>query len=296
MRAPSMWQDAGSKEHPLNATHPSADAFRVSNAEDVCPRDVHKLLAENVWVAAPRLESTHTLSASYQVPPGKRALRFVDLMEVQRQVGMLQLHRQLDLPRSDVLVLNGIQLRFVADAPDSASLAAGIVHSSQVQKQSPASRTIDQYFSIESNSGLAAVGRSRVTTLPQLVYDRIRRTTTTKQTATEARAERATEDVQLTVDPFDPLNADHPSDHITAMQIAGGVESALLGSQPSASMESLKLTFNTYVELAPSAFISIARSRTAKFRGRITQNGLVRASFAARVNVSTDWSDHAVQR
>ena len=73
--------------------------------EDLSPADVHKSRPENVWIRDLRRESAHTVSAAFRIPPPPGLPRFAELMEVQRQAGMLQLHRQLGVSHDDVLVL-----------------------------------------------------------------------------------------------------------------------------------------------------------------------------------------------
>ncbi|PET35646.1 hypothetical protein CN514_25000, partial [Bacillus sp. AFS001701] len=68
-------------------------------AARIRPADVHKVRPENVWIQDPIRESPHSLSALFEVPVGARALRLVDLIEVQRQAGILQAHQQFGVPR-----------------------------------------------------------------------------------------------------------------------------------------------------------------------------------------------------
>lgn len=254
--------------------------------EDVSPADVHKSRPENVWIRDLRRESAHTVSAAFRIPPPPGLPRFAELMEVQRQAGMLQLHRQLGVSHDDVLVLDRIGLRFILDGTARTdAVLSGLVRSQLIAPPSTRRRRVfRQFFGIETARGLVAVGRSQVKVLPRRLYQRLRNGADDLQTGAGDAA--PTGFAPLTITASDRLTSDHASDHITAMQLVTALESAIAGSRPDAAVTALKLTFHTYTEPATQPFVRSSDRGDGRLEGAVIQGGLLRAHFAARLESS----------
>lgn len=253
--------------------------------EDVDPADVHKSHPGNVWVSDMRQESPHTLSATFRIPPAKHPPRFAELMEVQRQAGMLQLHRQAKVAHHAVLVLDRISLRFVVDGVAGRdAVRSGRVRSHLVAApETRTRRTLRQFFDLETEHGLIALGRSQVKVLPRPLYVRLRRSAAETPTEADAGTSSATGFTPLPIAAGDPLTSDHPSDHVTAMQLAAAIERAITGTRPGSALTSLKLVFRAYTERATTPLVRSSAHDDGIITGDVRQGGLVRAHFSARV-------------
>ncbi|WP_417555522.1 AfsA-related hotdog domain-containing protein [Microbacterium sp.] len=239
----------------------------------ILPDEVHKKRPENVWLRDPVQESAHSIRSRFEVPPRGPRLRFVDLIEVQRQLGILQAHRQFGVPDNAVLVLDRIALKFVtrADAhPHEGTIRAQIVATSAGGRP----RAFSQYFSIEAPSGLVAVGTARASLIPQTVYDRVRGLAFNAPPPARS-ATKSVFDYEgaLHVDSRDPLLSDHPSDHLTAMQALADVERVALLDLPMARIRKLKLAFYRYADLQPPPLLRLNISPRGKLDAEVAQLG-----------------------
>ncbi|WP_162829101.1 AfsA-related hotdog domain-containing protein [Microbacterium foliorum] len=239
----------------------------------ILPDEVHKKRPENVWLHSPVRESPHSMRSHFAIPSRGQTLRFAELLEVQRQLGILQAHRQLGVPDNAVFVLNRIALKFVTRADvqsDGGTIRAQIVATSARGRP----RSLSQYFSIESPSGLVAVGSARASLIPQMVYDRVRGL----ESNASPPGRSATRSVfgyesALHVDSRDPLLSDHPSDHLTAMQAIADVERVALLDLAAARIRTLKLEFYRYAGLLPAPLLRLNISAQGKLDAEITQQG-----------------------
>jgi len=259
---------------PAEGTHRGAHSGRVS------PADVHKVSPENVWIHHPIQESAYSLSTRFEVPLGGRTPRFVDLIEVQRQTGILQAHRQLGVPEGDVFTLDQIALTLVTRSPSSdvprerGSIRAQIVATSARGR----ARSLSQYFSLEGNLGLIAIGRARASLIPRAVYERVREQARMSSVMNETPQQAGfSYEQHLHVDTSDPLLSDHPSDHLTAMQTIADVERVTRQLAPNAGLRSLKLLFQRYADADPSPILRLSVSATGRLTAEVVQLGVRRA-------------------
>lgn len=140
------------------------------------PEQVHKRVTENVLLTSYSTSTESRLMARFDVPTVPGSLRLADLIEVQRQAGILQVHEQLNVPVGDVVTL--MQLRFwllPAAAGRISDLAEGVVRSDLV-RTARSGRTVKQRFSLEINGVEVAQGDSVAAHFPQRLYERLRTT------------------------------------------------------------------------------------------------------------------------
>lgn len=250
------------------------------------PADIHKVKPENVWIHHPIQESAYSLSTRFDVPVDERTLRFVDLVEVQRQIGILQAHRQLGVPDGEVFTLDQIALTLVtrsspADVPrQHGSIRAQIVATSSRGR----ARSLAQHFALEGPAGLIAIGKARASLIPRQVYERVREQARSSNplSALSLRSGFAYEQ-PLQVDTTDALVSDHPSDHLTAMQTIADVERVARQMAPNARLRSLKLVFQRYADAEPSPILRLNVSVTGKLAAEVVQLGVRRAKVSGEL-------------
>ncbi|KAA0959847.1 hypothetical protein FQ142_13340 [Microbacterium sp. ANT_H45B] len=254
------------------------------SAGPVRAEEIHKSRPANVWIHRTVAETAHSLTAHFDLPDASSSPRFVDFVEVQRQIGILQAHRQLGVPERDVFILDKISLRLVAPtAPGDASSARGIIRAHLVATGGGGrSRSLTQYFSLEGATGLIAVGKAASSLLPRTVYERIRRQSPTSTNGISLRS-NYTYSEPIRIDPDDPLVSDHPSDHLTAIQTIADVERVALRQTPSTNVRSLKLTFQRYAELEPSPTLRLKVSGTGRLVAEVTQHDIRRIKITGSV-------------
>lgn len=252
--------------------------------------EVHKQHDENVWLDRAQTASPYAISAVFRTSTQTASQgRLVDLIEVQRQIGMLQLARQAGLPESDVFILNQLSLRLLgkAKAPVEGTVYSHIVSAAATESSR---RSFHQRFVFEAGDGLVAAGRSSATFIPHALYRRLRSGPDLQKNFMEAQTFAV--HLPLGLNAQDPVLTDHRSDHVTAMQIVVGIEDALRRHGPRGELIALRLRFDSYVELAPQPMLSMRFSGGGtKFSGQVQQHGVARASFAG----SFTRSDEAVR-
>lgn len=278
--------------HAMDATIPgAADVSGAISTEDEGPRlngqihasDVHKTKPENVWIHDPVEDSPHSLSARFDVPVRDRKLRLVDLVEVQRQVGILQAHQQFGVPDSEVFVLGQMALKRVTTAPQwTESHAQGSIRTQIVASNSRGrARSLVQHFALETPSGLIAIGRAKSSLIPASVYQRVRQHETHPRLLNpRLKGHGFSYEELLQVDREDPLLSDHPSDHLTAIQAIAEVERvARLVASPS-DLRALKLTFQRYADADPAPILRLKVSASGRLSAEVVQFGVRRAKLA----------------
>lgn len=261
--------------------HP-ADRNR-RNSGRVPPADIHKVKPENVWIHHPIAESAYSLSTRFEVPVGERVLRFVDLIEVQRQIGILQAHRQFGVPAGEVFTLDQIALTLLtrtqpADVPrDRGSVRAQVVATSTRGR----ARSLAQHFSLEGDFGLIAVGRARASLIPRSVYERVREHARVSNPLSSLTLRPGFDyEEPLQVDLSDPLLSDHPSDHLTAMHTIADVERVAHQLAPHAGLRSLELVFQRYADAEPSPTLRLNISNAGRLTAEVMQLGVRRAKVS----------------
>ncbi len=223
------------------------------------------------------------MSTRFEIPVSDGTPRFVDLIEVQRQVGILQAHRQLGVPEGEVFTLDQIALTLVthsfpSEVPrDRGSIRAQIVATSARGR----ARSLAQHFALEGPFGLIAIGRARASLMPRAVYERVREQARASNPlgAMSLPAEFSYEQ-PLYVDTTDPLQSDHPSDHLTAMQTIADVERVARLVVPHAGLRSLKLVFQRYADADPSPILRLNVSAAGRLAAEVVQLDVCRAKVA----------------
>lgn len=255
--------------------------------------DVHKRDADNIWLSAAAAESDDLLVASFCIPPLSPRMRFVELMEIQRQVGMLQAHRQLGVPLDEVIILNKITLvtantQLLSSATHSSRRGKVRVRASETRKNGNRTRGAIQHFRFEADSGLLAHGLSMTAFVGQPVYERLRHRGPASGAGgcTDRFASSTTRREPLSDVAEDPITSDHALDHVSAMQTACAVERSVTGAHNRKSIASLVIDFESFAELHPVPMLVTSIGADGSILGALEQDGRVRASFSG-------WLDHA---
>lgn len=248
----------------------------------VLAEQVHKVDESNVWISHPREHSEHALSARYEIPSVVPRLRFVDLMEAQRQAGMLQVHRQLGATPGDVFILDSISLSALRnDVVGRDECRQGLIRSHLVEGSARrATRSVEQCFLLEGRAGVIARGRSRATVIPHALHRRLRMRKVTPEPESVSMGE------PLILDYSDPLSSDHSTDHVTAMQVASAVERLASERHAHTTLASLKLKFLQYIELEPQLTMLSKVSPSGRLKSRVMQSGQVKAKSIVRLRTS----------
>lgn len=261
--------------------------------KEIDPSEIHKAKPENVWIHHPVQESPHSLSARFEIPVGTGAPRFVDLVEVQRQVGILQAHRQLGVPDGDVFTLDQIALTLVSRASPSdvprrwGSVRAQIVATSARGR----ARSLAQHFALEGPSGLIAIGKARASLIPRRVYERVReQARSLPAPATLPLHPEFAIEQPLRVDVTDALLSDHPSDHFTAMQTIADIERVAKEMVANTNLRSLKLKFQRYADADPSPILRLRVSAKGRLAAEVVQLGARCAKVSGTLDSVEDCS------
>lgn len=233
------------------------------------------------------------MRASFSIPTGRGSLRFAELMEVQRQAGIVHAHQLLCVPLDDTFILNSIDLH--VDGSERRRLASGVQGSIEVTevdtvRTNTQIRSASQAFEIRSPGGLRAHGASTANFIPKSVYERIRGRgpqvvhAAERSLASDYREKRRE---ILLVDQTDPLLSDHSSDHISAMSVINAIERLAIAEAPGPHVAELSLRFIAYAELQPAPILELALDDTRAFNGVLDQGGSVRATFSGRVRTES---------
>lgn len=241
--------------------------------------EVHKTHQDNVWISDAMTIARHSLAATFAIPPWRSGgVRFAELMEVQRQMAMLQLHRQVGIPVDAVFIVDHFSLRLM---PQQEAPAEGTVHSYNVRAEGTGGRQFVQHLAFETSAGIVAEGKSHAKALPRALYDRLRGRPAAGVEPTSPQRSAGATAQGLRVDPEDPLVSDHESDHITALQIIVATEEAITSCtrHPLASM---KLRFSRYAGLDPAPELVTEILPDGRFRGTVDQRGVPTTTFSGR--------------
>lgn len=239
---------------------------------------VHKSVAEHVWITSAVETAAAGVSARFRFATFGAHVRLADLIEVQRQAGMIHAHRALGVPPSHVFVLNSIALAATGDWDGAEPTIEGTVRVSADGAASVAAppRAAGQRFTLESDAGATAVGSSRASFVPRPVYERLRKRHAEPLATATAREDAATESFELRPPQGDPLLGDHAVDHVSAMTLISSIEHALIERHPGRRLARLSLDFASYAELGdPPSVLRIAVSREG-FRGVVAQDDAVK--------------------
>lgn len=249
--------------------------------------ETHKTTTDNVWLDSTRLETDGDLSSSFRIPMSGLRPRFAELMEVQRQAGIVHVHRRLDVPLDHVFLLDEIELRI--ERYGDAGSAAGNVSVTADPPAEPrrASRRLAQSFTLRTPDGLHASGRSRARFVPRSVYERLRNQATMSPTVHDPRApdrSAQTTEIPFSYNSDDPILADHDSDHVSAMSIVCAVERIVSTWPDEPGLASFGIEFQRYTEVRPTPTIRLHARDDTILIGQILQQGIVTAVFTGETS------------
>lgn len=261
----------------------SAGHYRsISRAE------AHKTTPDSVWLGPVVDETPRRLVALYDIPTTPAA-RFVDLMEVQRQVGMAQIHRALAIDQSAVFVLNEISLS--VERPRGVTHSGGTRGTARVEILTSTFRNlllraVTQEFFLTGEDGMTAKGRSRATFIAEPLHARLRRGAIAPGELVKIGSDggELLHHSPLIVDWSDPVLADHRSDHVPAMAVVRAIEVLATRSRPEVVVKALDLTFDRYLELDPRSSVVISYSGL-EIDGGIFQHGGPKATFRGEIDI-----------
>lgn len=257
---------------------------RVTRAGKVDKSEVHKLHEDRVWLqTAEELDAT-SLRAHFRVPTIEPGPRFAELVEVQRQAGMVQCHRQLRGLGTAVFVLTSIALSVERVKAVATHTVAGTVCSRLVMPHDGGGRPREttQHFDVLSPD-LTATGTARVQFVPRAVYHRLPGATPSGRWRV-GTSDRFGEELPLMSPDSDPLLTDHPSDHVTAMEIVCAVERAV-NDCFNRNLMSLAISFKSYAqhENGPLRLLySLAPG--GRFDGVVAQADMPKATVRGRLD------------
>ncbi len=250
----------------------------------VRPMDVHKRDPRNLWLSTAAIDEQRRFTVNFSIPAGDRPLRFVDLLEVERQAGIVFAHRSLGVPGDAAFVLSEISLELAPDLrwQGSASLAGKMQVSVVDPVESTQSvRKAAMEFDMKVHGRPSGWGFAKVRFLSPRLYARLRVRLPGPQphVAVAPRFEPADPDVVL-VDLLDPLVDDHSADHVPGMAVAAAIEKAVTADPGGWTLQTLSLSFQEYIEHHPPAVLSVDRVQGRELQGNIQQAGMTRATFS----------------
>lgn len=260
---------------------------RVDTRMRVSMADTHKRIPGSVWLHTAGVASNGALSASYRIPPFRKIVRLADIMEVQRQAGIVHVHQHLAVSRDAAFALHSIELSIrhpkLLSSTDSRE---GIVQvqAAGVARAGGQVRSATQHFAIDAKSGLEAHGTSQATFIPKAVYARVRRNVLTRHSSEQAATpfEKFEHRELLINDLTDPILSDHAADHFSAMAMVCAIERSVTQFDERPTLASLSIDFHSYAELSPAPALVMNIREDGSFRGTVDQEAIARASFSGQ--------------
>lgn len=243
-------------------------------------RDVHKSQPTHVWIHSPSETPPHKMEVSYRLPEERGHPSFTDLMEVQRQAGLAQVHRQLDIPHSQVFVLDRIELGFATSSPyvqyPSEGRVAAFVRAEERAARKP--RAAQQEFEFTDGEAVFARGSSIARFLSPEIYRRLRVMGSNLDTYAGFGYSNSTMQFPVMPNRNDPALYDHESDHITAMAVVRSIEDTVWGlSERRPLLRRLALAFESYLEPDQTPILSLTPKMDGTFLALVDQGGVPRA-------------------
>lgn len=259
----------------------------------VPPGAAHKRNARHLWLGTATPTDATEVSMTFQTPSHGAPPRFAELVEVQRQAGIVYAHHALAVGESDVFILTSIGLEFDRQpgGPTLDHLDGTVAVRGEDLAQGrgrPKSAILD--FSMVADEQPFARGAATVTFVHGPVYERMRRRELDADPtppAPEPDVPRTTDVISSTVatDPTDPILADHGGDHVSAMAMVCAIEASLRAERPGSLLEALRVDFTSYAELTPAPTLDYRLDPAGAFDGWITQAGRRKAVFSGRITV-----------
>lgn len=266
------------------------DRAVIPACEVVTPDTVHKKVADNVWLERAREGRPDALTIKYRIPANTSAPRFADLLEVQRQAGILFAHRCLKVPSDHVFVLAAISLRGAWRGallePSSQVGWITVTRSTVIGCRVQGSTGFD--FRLGEENEIAR-GTASARFIPRAVYKRMRRVSTAGGLSPEIPSAGGgsvhTRDFNARVEnkSADVLVSDHESDHISAMGVVLSIEKELTRPDAGLRLDALSLDFYSYLDRAEESCLAMSVTGGGALAGEVLQRGRVGVRFRGNV-------------
>ncbi len=249
------------------------------------PAAAHKQHDRSLWLRSAEASRGGGITATFGMPACGGRVRFAQIMEIQRQAGILHAHRQLGVPTDDVFILNDIELRVqwpLTSVPVRTVRGRIRVRSAEASPVRSRVRGAEQRFSVEANGGLRAEGTSRASFVSKAVFRRIRDQRSTASRSMDSRHRGLVRREALVVDRADPILSDHDVDHVSAMSVVCAIERSLR-AHGDALLASLSLRFLSYCEADPAPELELRFAAGRRFQGVLAQDAAVYAELDGRL-------------
>ena len=248
----------------------------------ILPEDAHKQDPRNLWLTTAVIDEQGSFSAGFVIPAHDNPLRLVDLIEVERQAGIVFAHHNLAIRSDFVFVLTGISLDVVspADWHGNGGLSGRVTVSLADPPEAQSIRQARMHFALETHQGPLAWGTAAVRFLPPALYARLRgRAMEDQSRLKDGTPLEALNPNIVFLDLMDPLVGDHSSDHVSGMAVAVGIERTLT-ARSGGSLRRLSLVFQEYIEHLSPLLLSVDDHRRGQVVGRVHQAGVTKATFS----------------
>lgn len=267
-------------------SHTSTERGVYSQVVEISKSDAHKRHKERLWLECQVLLIDDKMLAYFRIPSSDTSARFSEMMEVQRQAGLVLVHQILGVPKDRLFVLESINLSFDNDSLPTKSLPKlgeilCSVDSTKGQGVFTSRASIS--FTFYANEVLIGYGSAEVHLISAKIYDRLRMNkeeyashTGQLQSFEQSYVYRQ----RFFVDQNDPILTDHPSDHVTAMGIVCAVERLVCSGFLGSDLMELSLEFYSYAETTTPSDVEFQPSGENHFTGMLTQSGVTRAGFS----------------
>ncbi|SDZ55318.1 hotdog family protein [Herbiconiux ginsengi] len=249
--------------------------------------EAHKHDQQNLWLGTARLDELGRFTVTFSIPEGQAAVRFVDLIEIERQAGIVFAHSYLEVAADAVFVLSEISLN--ADPTWRAhSGFAGEIEVSRADPVAPrqaSSRKVAMRFHFRIDGNSFAHGFARVSFLPPALYARVRTRAGANPICESPGGHRSPG--AAIIDLLDPLTADHRTDHVPGMAVAAAIEKAVTGESGGRPLRMLSLRFQSYIEHDPPPLLRVDPLDGNGIRGHLEQGNVVKGTFTAALTEPT---------
>lgn len=266
----------------------AAPTDQHSTMTPVTQQETHKITKKGVWLNRAVVTTSGDLDASYRLPRRNGSARLAELMEIQRQAGIVHVHREFGVPYDDVAILDTIELRMCGQRPPNAVIGRINVSASKSVPRRTPTRNLEQRYQVTTPAGVSAIGMTQARFVPSSVYERLRNRgeKSSPSGRSDDHGAPTWQEEPFAPDPDDPVLSDHGADHISAMSLVCEVEAIVDRHCGPDSLASLRVEFNRYAELHPRPVIRLRAMSDDAFEGFLVQNGETKAVFTGTVSLS----------
>lgn len=253
----------------------------MSATSAVQPREAHKRDPQNLWIRRAATERGSRMSAEFSVPRDVDDIRFVDILELERQAGIVFAHRALAVPEDAVFLLSTISL--VMPPTTGVRSNAGVVEVTSLDHDTTrATRKATMRFEIHVLDEPVGTGFATARFLTPSLYARVRAGSGAPRSRPGGDSPPRANDTPIaaSIDPGDPTLIDHTTDHVPAMAIAAAIERTATADRRGATMRALTMRFHEYIEVHPTPTLLIGYGLDGALHGRIEQDGQTKADFS----------------